>query len=92
MVKRYVDAKDFNDFKKSFETMVDVFNHRVSEIGETSKETNKSVGEIAKGLYDMKTDVAVTKEKTKNNNFMIKWILGIIALVVVGGVLSGIGA
>lgn len=86
----YVDAKDFKDFKDSFSVMISVFNHSVSEIRENSKKTSKEVKAISDTLGNVKTDLAVVKEKSENNNWMIKWIFGIIAVIVAGGIVGAI--
>lgn len=88
MVAKYVDANDFNDFKNDFKTMVGVFNHSVSAIRDDSKSTKKHVQKMGDEFNSLRIDMAIVKEKTKNNNWMIKWIFGIVAVVVAGGILG----
>lgn len=85
---KYVNAEDFKDFKQNFSTMVNVFNHSVTAIREDSKSTRKVVEKIGNEFGDIKVDLAIVKQKNHTNNWMIKWILGIIASLIVAGVVG----
>lgn len=87
---KYVDSNDFKDFKNNFNTMVNVFNHSVTSIREDSKKTSENVEKISVEFTNIKSDVAVIKERTKNSVWKLNWIFGIIATVVAGGILSAI--
>lgn len=87
-MKKYVQVEDFKDFTHNFNIMVDVFNHSVSNIREDSKKTKEIVEKIGSEFGNIKTDLAVVREKTHTNNWMIKWIFGIIAGLVIAGVIG----
>lgn len=89
-MSKYVDADDFKDFKNNFNTMVSVFNHSVTSIREDSKKTSENVQKISNEFNNMKSDIIIIRENTKNNNWKLTWIFGIIATIVVGGVLGTI--
>lgn len=74
MGNQYVDAKTFSDFTKNQDLMIQTFNHNITKLTDSVVRIEIAFAELLGGQKVLKK--------------IVWWILGIIAVIVCGGVLS----
>ena len=80
---RYIEEKDFCDFKQNFHTLIETFNHSMTDLKKDFKETKNKVGKIAEILSEMRGSLKITQK-------VVWWIAGIIGTVFAAACLANI--
>lgn len=90
MPGKYIDEKEFCDFKQNFNTLVQTFNHSVTEIKEDvavlkrkSESSEKFIGKIACSVAKIEGSIGVS-------NKVLWWILGIVSAVIAAGLIGSL--
>ena len=81
MTKKYINEKEFCDFKTNFHTLINVFNHNITDMKDDAKETKDQVTIIATLLAKMEGNMSVISK-------IVWWILGIIATLIAAAVFA----
>lgn len=74
MAKKYVDARTFDDFNQNQKVMIETLNHNITKLTDSVVRIEIAFAELLGGQKVLKK--------------IVYWILGIMAALIVGGVLS----
>ena len=62
MVSKYITEKQFEDFNTNFRTLIETFNHKITEMAECNRKTAESNVEMSKKFIGLSTDVKWLKK------------------------------
>ncbi|MBT3451191.1 hypothetical protein HN448_04435 [archaeon] len=83
MVRRYIEEKEFGDFKENFNLLVQTLNHNVTDIRDDVKK-------FQEGSVEIFGEVKELKGQLKTSNRLLWTIIGIITTVMIAAVISGL--
>jgi hypothetical protein len=69
---KYIEVREFQDFNKNFDILINTFNHKISEVEKNTKDMAKSNTKLSNELITLATDICWIKK-------FMAWVLGILA-------------
>lgn len=85
---KYIDEREFYDFKENFKLLVNTFNHSITDLKEDVKKIKDDNCKQGKSLSSMQADVAVIKNSVTNSSKVVWWIMGIMGAIAVAAIIG----
>jgi len=81
MAKKYIDEKEFCDFKQNFHILINTFNHSITDIKDEMVANRNNLTKLVQVVSEIKGQLKVTSR-------LVWWIAGIISTLVAAGILA----